>query len=84
MKLNYKHLESKINKINNKIILSHYLDLDEIRYISNNSSESDSESESEIKYYPLDNEKKIKINYKNYDKLIMNNLILLQKILDLI
>ena len=82
MKLNYKDLETKLDYINNKIILSHNLDLNEIRYISSSSIISDSESV--IKYYPLDNNKKIKINYKNYDKLIMNNLILLDKILKLI
>jgi len=83
MTTNYNSLNEKINNIINKVIYSHNLNLEEIRYI-NKYSNSDYENEYLDKYYSLNTTKKLKVNNKNYNKLIINNIILTNKILNLI
>ena len=88
MNSKYTDLEKRLDKEINKIILSHNLSLEDIRYINDHksidNSESDSESDSIIKYCALDKNRKIKISSKNYYKLIMNNTGLIDKILNII
>lgn len=83
MTMDYNSLNETINNIINKIIYSHNLNLDEIRYI-NKYSNSDYENEYLGKYYSLDTTKKLRVNNKNYNKLIINNIILTNKILKII
>ena len=81
MTINYLEMKNKLDLIINQIIFSHDLDLDEILNLNNQVSITDSEDSTQNKYYKIKNDKKIKINYKNYEKLLSNNMILIEKIL---
>ena len=81
MTINYLEMKSKLDLVINQIIFSHDLDLDEILNLNNHASITDSEDSTQNKYYKIKNDKKIKINYKNYEKLLSNNNILIEQIL---
>ena len=81
MSIDYKQLNSKLNQIIDGLINSHNINnkdidnekLDELSY-----SES---TLSNYKYHPIDKKREIKINLKNYQKLLNNNVILIEEII---
>lgn len=81
MSINYKELNVNVYKSLSKIIDSHEINLlDLIR----SSVDDDTYSETTIiakKYYHIDKSKEIKVNIKNYEKLLVNNIILIEEIL---
>jgi len=81
MSINYLEIKNKIDLLINQIIFSHDLDLDEILNLNNESQDSNYDNSENNKYYTIKKEKKIKICYKNYEKLLSNNEILIEKIL---
>jgi len=82
MTVNYLEMKNNLDLLINQIIFSHDLDLDEILNLNNFNSDTESIDVSNNKYYKIKKDKKIKINYKNYEKLLSNNEILIEKILD--
>ena len=81
MTINYLEIKNKIDLLINQIIFSHDLDLDEILNLNNESQDSNYDNSENNKYYTIKKDKKIKICYKNYEKLLSNNEILIEKIL---
>lgn len=81
MSINYKELNVNVYNSLSKIIDSHEINLlDLLR----SSAEDDTYSETTIiakKYYPIDKSREIKVNVKNYEKLLVNNIILIEEIL---
>lgn len=81
MSIDYIQVNSNLNQIINKLVNSHNINnkdidnekLDELSY-----SES---TLSNYKYHPINTNKEIKINLKNYQKLLNNNIILIEEII---
>ena len=81
MSINYKELNVNLYKSLSKIIDSHEINLLELL---RSSPEDDTYSETTIiakKYYPIDKSREIRVNIKNYEKLLVNNIILIEEIL---
>lgn len=81
MNINYKELNLNIYNLLTKIIDSHDINLFELM---KSSIDNDTYSETTIitkKYITIDKNRDIKPNIKNYNKLIVNNLILIEEIL---
>jgi hypothetical protein len=80
MNINYKELNLNVYKSLSKIIDSHDINLLELL----RSSPDDTYSETTFvtkKYYSIDKSKEIKVTMKNYEKLLVNNIILIEEIL---
>lgn len=81
MDINYKELNLNVYQMLSKIIDSHDINLLELLRAS---SDDDTYSETTFitkKYYSIDRSREIKVNTKNYEKLLINNVILIEEIL---
>ena len=81
MSIDYKQLNSKLNQIIDGLINSHNInnkDIDNEKLDDLSYSES---TLSNYKYHPIDTNREIKINLKNYQKLLSNNVILIEEII---
>tara|TARA_B100001248_G_C27370158_1_gene451224 strand:- start:956 stop:1210 length:255 start_codon:yes stop_codon:yes gene_type:complete len=81
MSINYKELNQTIYNSLSKIIDSHDINLLELLQ---ESIENSTYSESTIitkNYNPINKKRELKINNKNYQKLLINNIILIDEIL---
>ena len=84
MSIDYIQLNLKLNQIINDLVKSHDInnnDIDNERLDDLTYSES---TLSNYKYLPIDTKREIKINLKNYQKLLSNNIILIEEIIKII
>ena len=79
--VNYKELNNNIVDLLNNLILSHQLSFSDIMSDIADNSVLSSDSIETKKYVSIKKNKNIKVTYKNYEKLLVNNGILINEIL---
>ena len=79
--VSYKELNNKIVDLLNNIILSHQIEFSDILSDCIKDMETSSDSIGEKKYISIDKDKEIRKTIKNYNKLLVNNGILIEEIL---
>ena len=79
--VNYKELNNNIVDLLNNLILSHQLSFSDIMSDVADSVNLSTDSIKNKKYISINKKKNIKVTNKNYEKLLINNGILIEEIL---